>query len=275
MLTPPPATTSQRVLSCGRCGYDLRGLPRDARCPECGTPLVLSLYGDYLRHQPPAWIERLVQGSGLLIASQIGWLVVSGYWLARHGSYDWNVMVSSPVTGVVVPLLLTATNLVGVVLLTAPHPQQLDSLLSPRRLWRVLTAVMTVLGVMGYLPALREPPEARFWVPFGALQATTSLTWGAFVLTVALRLPNPRLGVEALLVAGATALIEATLYVYPWFVVMWPFGRGITLRGQEGTMQVVLWGLGGYALFVMVRLYLALAAARETAAGAADSSAAA
>ena len=272
--TSVPAATAQHVLSCTRCGYDLRGLPREARCPECGTPLVLSLYGDYLRHQPVAWIERLVRGACLLIATQAGWLAVSGYWLVRHGSYDWNVMVSSPVSGIVVPLLLTAVNLVGVVRLTSPHPQQVDSVLSPRRLWRVLTAVMTVLAMMGYVPALREPPQAKFWIPFGVLQATTSVMWGVFVLTLALRVPNWQLGVEALLAAGATALLEATLYVYPWFAVVWPVVRGIMLRGQEGPMQIALWGLGGYSLFLMVRLYLALAAARETAVGAADSSAA-
>ena len=273
--TSTPTTTSQHVLSCSRCGYDLRGLPREARCPECGTPLVLSLYGDYLRHQPAGWIERLVRGSSLLIVAQVGWLALSGYWLVRHGSYDWNVMVSSLVTGVVAPLLLTAINVMGVVLLTSPRPDRADFLLSPRRLWRVGTAVMSVLSVMGYLPALREPPEPRFWVPFGVIQVTTSLLWGLFVLTVALRLPDRRLGIEALLAGACAALIEATLYVYPWLFVMWPLGGGVTMRGQVGPMQLALWGLGGYSAFIMVRLYLALAAARETAAGSAAESAAA
>ena len=276
-MNPPtttPTTTSQHVLSCGRCGYDLRGLPRDARCPECGTPLALSLYGDYIRHEPVGWIDRLVRGAGLFIAAQAGWLAVSGYWLVLHGSYDWNVMVSSPVTGVVAPLLIMTVNLVGVVLLTSPDPARINLLVSPRRLWRVMTAVMTAMSLMGYLPALREPPEARFWIPFGVLQAVTSLLAGVFVLTVALRLPDRRMGVEALIVAGATALLEATLYVYPWFAVVWPFGGGITMRGQQGPMQMALWGLGVYFTFVIVRLYLALAVARETAVAAADSPAA-
>lgn len=273
--TTSPTTTSQASLSCTRCGYDLRGLAREARCPECGTPLALSLYGDYLRHQPSRWLGRLVRGAGMVVVAQAGWLALTGYWLARHGSYDWNVLVSSPVTGVVAPLLLTAVNLAGVLLLTSPSPVRADFLLSPRRLLRVCTAVMAVMNLMGYLPALREPPEARFWVPFGVLQATTSFVGGLFVLTLALRLPARQLGVEALFAAAGSALVEAVLYVYPWFYLVWPYSRRLILAGQEGAMQVALWGLGGYLAVVMVRLYLALGAARETAAAAAESSPAA
>ena len=263
-----PTATLQPTLSCTRCGYDLRGLRREARCPECGTPLVLSLYGEYLRHQPAAWIGRLVRGSAWFLGAQAGWLALTAYWLVRHGSYDWNVMVASPVAGVVSPLLLTAATLVGVVLLTWPNPVRTDSILSPRRLLRVGTAVMAVLCVMGYLPALREPPEPKFWVPFGVLQAATSLVTGLFVMTVALRLPDRQLAVEAVLAASGTALVEAALYVYPWFAFHWPYTRRFIIAGQEGPLQTTLWGLGGYGLFVMVRLYFALAAALESAAGA-------
>ncbi len=36
--------------SCGRCGYDVTGLPMAGRCPECGTPFG----GDVLSMDPPA-----------------------------------------------------------------------------------------------------------------------------------------------------------------------------------------------------------------------------
>jgi ribosomal protein S27AE len=39
--------------TCRRCGYNLRGLSRDGRCPECGTPIGLSTHGDLLRSSGP------------------------------------------------------------------------------------------------------------------------------------------------------------------------------------------------------------------------------
>ncbi len=38
MVRPDPST-----LLCERCGYPLTGLPEEARCPECGTPIFDSL----------------------------------------------------------------------------------------------------------------------------------------------------------------------------------------------------------------------------------------
>ena len=40
-IAEPPSSspTITTALPCLRCEYDLRGLPRGARCPECGTPV--------------------------------------------------------------------------------------------------------------------------------------------------------------------------------------------------------------------------------------------
>jgi hypothetical protein len=39
IAAPPAPSTITTALPCLRCEYDLRGLPRDAHCPECGTPV--------------------------------------------------------------------------------------------------------------------------------------------------------------------------------------------------------------------------------------------
>jgi|GEM_PF-5180454 len=39
-----PVTTIGESLPCVRCGYDLRGLREDGRCPECGARIKLSLH---------------------------------------------------------------------------------------------------------------------------------------------------------------------------------------------------------------------------------------
>ena len=272
-MTTPTTTpaASQPSISCTRCGYDLRGLPRDALCPECGTPLVQSLYGEYLRHRPVTWLRSLLRGAALVLVAQGGWLALSGYWLSRHGSYDWNVLVSSPLSGITLPLALTAVNLLGVLFLTSPLPHQTERVGSPRRMLRLGTAIMAVMIVTGYAPAVREPAATAFWVTFGVVQALTSFVTGVFLSTVAMRVPNKGLALETLLVAAATALLEAALYVYPWL----GYGGVRGLQGGRppvGPAQMLLGALGGYMLVLALRYYLALAAALGTAAAAGDAS---
>ncbi len=47
---------------CRCCSYNLRGLYPEGRCPECGTPVGISLQGDLLRFAEPAWVEILARG---------------------------------------------------------------------------------------------------------------------------------------------------------------------------------------------------------------------
>ncbi len=54
-------------VACRRCGYNLRGLRLDGRCPECGTPIGLSTSGDFLRFPDPAWVEKLALGIHIIL----------------------------------------------------------------------------------------------------------------------------------------------------------------------------------------------------------------
>ncbi len=59
--------TSPTEPRCITCGYDLRSLPTEESCPECGTPIELSLRGDLLSRSDPAWVARIARGQSLLV----------------------------------------------------------------------------------------------------------------------------------------------------------------------------------------------------------------
>jgi hypothetical protein len=64
MGADPPESSAGTV--CIRCGYDLRELPIDGPCPECGTPIEHSLGGDRLSKADPRWLARIALGQSLL-----------------------------------------------------------------------------------------------------------------------------------------------------------------------------------------------------------------
>ena len=69
---PPvgPDGTVTADIACRRCGYNLRGLPVDGRCPDCAMPIAASVRGDDLVYADPIWIAKLTLGTEGLIA---GW----------------------------------------------------------------------------------------------------------------------------------------------------------------------------------------------------------
>ncbi|HVX85336.1 MAG TPA: hypothetical protein VH253_11190 [Phycisphaerae bacterium] len=49
-------------VTCRACGYNLRGLSPDGRCPECGQGIELSLLSDNLRVADGTWVAELARG---------------------------------------------------------------------------------------------------------------------------------------------------------------------------------------------------------------------
>ncbi|MFN0137671.1 MAG: hypothetical protein ACKVS9_16320 [Phycisphaerae bacterium] len=62
---------------CRRCGYNLRGLHGDNRCPECGTAIGLSVLGDLLRFADVAWLRQLILGLRFIFAGIVAAVVLN------------------------------------------------------------------------------------------------------------------------------------------------------------------------------------------------------
>ena len=54
---------------CGKCSYNLRGLPTEGRCPECGTSVGWSIHGHLLHFSDPVWVQHLAGGALWMIWS--------------------------------------------------------------------------------------------------------------------------------------------------------------------------------------------------------------
>src|SRR4051794_532658 len=63
----PQTGVVQKDLVCRKCGYNLRGLHIDTRCPECGTPVGFSTQGDLFRFCDPEWVHLLRKGVMLIL----------------------------------------------------------------------------------------------------------------------------------------------------------------------------------------------------------------
>lgn len=71
----PPEALVVYPYPCGRCGYDLLGLPRDSECPECGLPIMDSLAGHAVFHEDERYTTRLEMGSAI-VETALAFLIV-------------------------------------------------------------------------------------------------------------------------------------------------------------------------------------------------------
>jgi hypothetical protein len=64
-----PSVLLSENIPCLRCGYNLRALSKDSRCPECSTPVASSLNPTLLRYADPSWTSILALAFGLMVVS--------------------------------------------------------------------------------------------------------------------------------------------------------------------------------------------------------------
>lgn len=101
-------------LECVHCGYNLRGLTKKHRCPECGTPAGMSLLGDLLQYAPVHWLKSVRNGLAMLL------------WAIGIGIAAFVNIGPSPGFGVLLDVCSAVLAFSGVMFLTTPEPKMLS-----------------------------------------------------------------------------------------------------------------------------------------------------
>jgi hypothetical protein len=111
---------------CVKCGYNVRGLPFKANCPECGTPVIQSLRGILLQFADPTYIKEILTGTswvlnGILVSivlAILGGLLGLGAAFVAPNLASGTILLSSFVS-----LAVGIWIFLGYLKLTTPDPQ--------------------------------------------------------------------------------------------------------------------------------------------------------
>ena len=175
--------------SCIHCGYNLRGLGRDGRCPECFTPIGQSVHGNLLRYADAAWLDKLRFGTVLKL-----WHIGLGILIIMTaGLFPLEAMVVLAVVG-------GGFGLWASFVITTQEPR--ISLREDPITWRKAVRVCATVGFVGFMGTVLQQAAKSGTLPLAVLVAAHALLvvglvamFGEFVYfrRFALRIPNPKL----------------------------------------------------------------------------------
>jgi len=185
-------------LACVQCGYNLRGLSPEGRCPECGCPVGRASWGTLLRYSDPDWVERLARGMRWVV----GGIILTCLALALAGAMGFAELRGLPRVKVPESLAtlpgvgLSVVFLVGYWLLTTPDPTtgQPEVGFSDRKGARGLLSVGSLLSILASAVGLAAPTAEQVISAVGEFLNIPGLFLLFSHLTeLARRVPDPSL----------------------------------------------------------------------------------
>ena len=249
MSDDAPSLSDLTAATCIRCGYDLRGLAPDGRCPECGLPIARSAVpGDELRHAPPHWLASLSWGARLVLAVPVLAFFVSRPLFPR-------LLSVSLEAGFALHAAFGLAFAAGVWLLTRPQRR-----FGPRHaalLWALRLVSLVPLAETAVIYCIIAGSlRARYGLPGVVMLGFLPLPALLFLHLrgLARRVLDPRLA-EHCVIVGTGATLSFAVLASGLFVRL-PITA--ELVAGVGAMLFVFWGL-----FLMLRFAIAFARARR------------
>jgi hypothetical protein len=261
-LTAPTSLTTD--LPCRKCGYNLRGLTPDGRCPECGTPVGFSLQGDLLRFSNPDWLDNLRRGATTVILG-IATYVIGSISLTFVAALV-NTRASRDLAGVV-NLIAAAFVLFGWWWLTQPDPSGLgeDQYGTSRKIIRVMLAI-SAAGQLFQLVGNRfiDDRATLFFVAtvvvpaVGISQIVAIFAHLRYLARLAKRIPDAKLAARANFLFYALGISYGTLLIFSTAIIQIMLVVSRTRPANFFTIYTWVTGVFGLTVLVFGIMYLLL-----------------
>lgn len=174
-------------IACRACGYDLVGSQNGKQCPECGSPVGISIRGDLLSHSRPDWTRHVgqhVRIGGLLLMALPVVLAVALVMAMRAGG---------SVSGIVASIVLAAW---GYMAFQGARPEPTQIEMTREQLWVRCTAaglaLIIAIAFIAESTGLHLSGPAMFF--FGSAAFLAALTiYVCWLSNLVLRVPSPDL----------------------------------------------------------------------------------
>lgn len=238
-------------LPCLRCGYNLRTLSPDARCPECSTPIAASLNPALLRYDDPAWTSILALACGLILICgciELIYIIYSLFTIESESLANAFVFVE-PTHAFINPLSWLAVFLLGH---PHPRPQTPPRRFSIRRVMRIaaliamISAIVADSGVPDFSQVL---PDWLFEFPIDhAIELFATIPLFIYLLQLA-----GRTGLPSLQVHTKIALVTAIIARIAW-AFLDNYAADYTSQEATTAAHVLLMPVFLYQLYVFLLL---------------------
>lgn len=251
-------------IQCRHCGYALRGLNIDGRCPECGTSVGWSIRGNLLQYSDPVWVERLANGTIWLIVSALAGIVCNptSSGLSGHGSFGAEIF------GLIVEVAIVIIWIIGIWLVTAKEPGNVPATEeSARSMTRFAAGAMIATGfIIGAAYFIEVEALSLIALIFYIVAAVVLLfSFGRYAQLIAARIPNPSLVRQTRNVVwgSAAAMGLLALAMVAGFAITF---EAAMVFGCIGAILGLVFGLWGLVLLFLYRAAMVKAArqARST-----------
>jgi hypothetical protein len=244
-------------IPCRRCAYNLRGLAATGICPECGSPVEISIGGDLLRYSDAQYIETLRGGIHLIFLGLVATIVAAVLSAVfRHG-------VDQVFSTSLLRLAAQVPEIIGVWFLTAPDPAGIGESRhgTVRRVIRVCIAIGVVnYGVDCVLAVTHLPRTAVSGLQAVALIAGIAdfvgeLAMLSYLSRLATRIPDPKLEQTANTLLWGIGISKGI--VLAMVAIALPFVGGGAMNAAFAGLGCIM-GIASLAVLVLSIMYLVM-----------------